>query len=563
MNLRSPSIAIAWEIWSRGRAGFLGIAGLLALGAIALPIMNGSARGTGLASATAYALTAVVLVIGLCCFHFTEGSRKGGFGSFPIRLFNLPVSTRSLVALPMIYGALAVVLVYLLCVGLLLRYADPNMPLLWPCLYLVFGLTQFQMIIWSLPDSRYLKLLCLSIAASIITFGWMFFTPTIVTGALSEWGYTGDPAVFMRRLLVALALTGPAAYVISWLRVHQQRHGLTTRSAVLSAWWERSIGQMLRRRTPFRSADHAIFWQEWRRTGFILPTVVVVIIALTCVPAWLAGGLSGRATMGILTWLFLAPFLFAVVIGRGFGKPDFWSPSLKVAPFYAIKPVTSGQWVMVKVKVAFASAALTWALVIYLGFVWTVFVGDFHGPEAWLTRIRFYYSPTERWLMLALMPTVSVIVTWRCLVMNLTAGLSGSKLWYNTLNLLTGAALVALFIFTIRRSDGDPDQLRLYHVWPLITWLPLILTAAVITKMTVAAFAWNNSLRNELVSSRAAFRYLACWLFMVAILVSLFFILATNTLWLRHLLMLMSMLLVPLAGPALAMRSLAANRCAA
>jgi hypothetical protein len=563
MKLSSPAAAIAWEIWSRGRAGFLGIAGLLVLGAIALPIMNGSARGTGLATATAYALTAVVLVIGLCCFHFTEGSPKGGFGSFPMRLFSLPLKTRFLVALPMIYGALTVVLVYLLCVGLLLRQVDPNMPLLWPCLYLVFGLTQFQMIIWSLPESRYLKLLCLSIAASIITFGWMFFVPTIVVGALSEWGYTGDPAVFMRRLLVALALTGPAAYAVSWLRVHQQRHGLTTRSAVFTAWWDRSICRLWRRRAPFRSADHAILWQEWRRTGFVLPAVVSVIIALTCVPAWLAGGLSGQATLGILSWLIVAPLLFAVVIGRGFSKPDFWSPSLTLAPFHAIKPVTSGQWVMVKLKVAFASAALTWALVFYLAFIWTAFVGDFHGPEAWLTRIRFYYTPAERWLLLMLAPAAAVIVTWRCLVMNLAAGLSGSKLWYHSLNLLTGVGMVALFIFTIRRSDGDPDQLRLYHVWPLIEWLPLILTTAVIAKMAVAAFAWNHALRNELVSSRTALRYLACWLFMVAILVSLSYILVTNTHWLRHLLMLMAVLLVPLAGPALAMRSLAANRCSA
>ncbi len=153
MNLRSPTSAIAWEIWTRGRVGFLCIASILALGAIALPIMSDSARATGLTSATAYALTAVVLVIGLCCFHFTEGSRKGGFGSFPMRLFNLPVSTRSLVALPMIYGAAVMVLVYLFCVGLLLRHVDPNLPLLWPCLYLVFGLSQFQMIIWSLPES--------------------------------------------------------------------------------------------------------------------------------------------------------------------------------------------------------------------------------------------------------------------------------------------------------------------------------------------------------------------------------------------------------------------------
>ena len=560
MNLRTPTSAIAWEVWSRNRAGFVAIAGLLVLGAVLLPVLQQSPSWAGFTNAVAYALTAVVLAVTLSCFHFTEGSRKGGFGSFPMRLFNLPVNTRSLVALPMIYGAASMVLVYLLCAGLMLRQVETDLPLLWPCLYLVFGLTQFQMIIWSLPESRYLKLLCLSIAASIITFGWMFFVPTIVIGALSEWGYAGDPAVFMRRLLVALGLTGPAAYVISWLRVHQQRHGLTTRSAVFSAWWERSIGQMLRRRTPFRSPDHAILWQEWRRTGFILPIVVVVIIALTCVPAWLSGGLSGRATMGILSWLVIAPFLFAVVIGRGFSKPDFWSPSLKVAAFHAIKPVTSGQWVMVKLKVAFASAVLTWALVIYLAFIWTAFVGDFQGFEPLLMRLRFYYSPVERGLLLLLVPPALVVVTWRFFVVSLAAGLSGSKAWYYTLNALLGIGVTVLFVLTIKNGDRDDTPIELYKLWPVIMSLPTILTLGVIAKLSVAAFAWSDVLRREMVSSRSVARYFAAWLIAVGILAACSFILCRNTFWLRHLLMLCAMLAVPLAGPALAMRSFATNR---
>ena len=94
------------------------------------------------------------LLVTLGCFHFTEGSKKGGFGSFPMRLFNLPMNTRALVALPMIYGATAMVIVYLLCANLLLRHVGLDLPWVWPCLYLVFGLSQFQMILWSLPESR-------------------------------------------------------------------------------------------------------------------------------------------------------------------------------------------------------------------------------------------------------------------------------------------------------------------------------------------------------------------------------------------------------------------------
>ncbi len=560
MTLRSPSAAVAWEIWSRRRAGLFSVAALLVIGGVLLPALRHSVRWASYTHSVAYALTAVALVGTLACFHFTEGSRKGGFGSYPLRLFHLPVNTWVLVALPMLYGAAALVLVYLLCAGLLLRHAGADLPLLWPCLYLVFGLTQFQMIVWSLPGSRYLKLLCLSVAASIITFGWMFFIPTIVAGALSEWGYAGDPAVFLRGLLGALALTGPAAYGVSLFRLRQQRHGLSTPFAVCSPGWGRLIGRWWCRRTPFRSADHALVWQEWRRVGLILPVMAVVVVALTCVPAWLSGGLSGRATVGILNWLIMAPFLLAILVGRGWGKPDFWSPSLKIAPFPAIRPVTPGQWVFAKLNVAWASAALTWGLVLYLGFIWTAFAGDLHGPEVWLRRIRFYYSPLERGLLSILVLPAMVIVTWRCLVAGLAVGCSGSRLWYHTLNLWVGAGMVTLFIITIRSSDGASDQLRLYHLWPVIAWLPVILTSAVMVKMAVAVFGWSDAWRRGMVSRWMAIRYFAGWLLLVGIVATFFFILSRNTLWLRHLLMLMAVLLVPLAGPALAMRALAANR---
>lgn len=452
------------------------------------------------------------------------------------------------------------VFVYLLCAWLLLGHLGPDRPLLWPCLYLIFGLTQFQMIIWSLPGSRYMKLLCLSIAASIITFGWMFFVPSIVAGALSEMGYTGNVEDFMRRLLVGLALTGPAAYLISLFRVHQQRRGLTGRSSLFTGWWDKTIGRSMRRRAPFRSADHAILWQEWRRSGFILPIVVVFVIALTCVPAWLSGELSGRATMGILTWLFIAPFLFALIIGRGFGKPDFWSTNLKIPQYSAIRPVTPGQWVAAKLKTALGSAVLTWSLSIYLGFIWTAFAGDFQGLQAWLMRIRFYYSGAERWLMLVLAFPAVVIVTWRLLIAGLATGLWGRKMWYLLLNGMTGIGMVGLFILTIWRSDNENTPLRFYYLWPAIAWLPIFLPLAVAAKMTAATFAWEHALRHGMASRRSVEHYFTGWLFAVGILETLCYILCGNTLWLRYLLMMAAILVVPLAGPALAMRGLAGNR---
>jgi hypothetical protein len=288
-----------------------------------------------------------------------------------------------------------------------------------------------------LPESRYLKLLCLSLAASVITLGWMFFVPTIVAGALSEWGYRGDPATFMRALLLILTLTGPAAYAISLRRVDRQRHRRGARSDFLSLVWQRLTSAVPRRPRHFRSADHALFWQDWRRTGYILPTVLMLIIALTCVPAWISGGLNGTATMGLLTWLFAAPFLFALIIGRGFGKPDFWNTDLKLLTFNSVLPLTPGQWIYARLKAAFRSAILTWALALYLVFIWTTFVGELDVLALWWSLVRQFYSPHECWLLCATAIPAAVIVTWSLLIAGLAVGLSGNKLWYRLVNLFS------------------------------------------------------------------------------------------------------------------------------
>jgi hypothetical protein len=125
---------------------------------------------------------------------------------------------------------------------------------------------------------------------------------------------------------------------------------------------------------------------------------------------------------------------------------------------------------------------------------------------------------------------------------------------------LVGIGLVTLFVLTIWRSDNDDHSLQLYNVWPAISTLPILLTIVVILKLSAATLAWSNAIHRGMVLPRSAGCYFAGWLVAVGILGAFFFILCQDTLWLRHLLMLAAILIVPLAGPALAVRALAANR---
>lgn len=558
--LRSPAVAIVWEIWHRNRGGamVLGFV-LLSAGTINWTLLRNS-PWSDVAKIAGYILLVAALVATFGFFHFTEGRRKGGFGSFPQRLFNMPIATPWLVAIPMIYGAVVILAVYLASAWLVFRPLDVVLPVVWPSLYLVAGLAIFQMIVWSIPERRYLKILCLSLAATVICFGWMFFLPHVTEGTLSELGYKGSPRSFQAGLMIALFLTAPAAYGISLWRVGQQRHGGGVRAGGLAVFSEVPANRFLLRTRPFPSACHAVFWYEWRRTGFILPIAVGVVLAMTCIPAWLSGPISENATLGLLSWIYLSPIVLSAIVGCGFAKFDFWNPELKMTHFAAVRPFSAGQWVMIKLHATLASAAATWALVLLVSFLWVVHVGDFGGLDQIYRQLGMYYSHLERWLLAVIALFGALLLTWRFLVSGLAIGLSAHKGWFYAANSLRALALATLLFLMIWRDGRIDHPFHLYDLWPWMLRLPVLLAGAVIAKALFSAWAWVRVRRLRMISPKSVAAYFGVWTLATGVLAAGMSIAFPHTPWLRHSLILLSLLIIPLAGPPLAMLAFSRNR---
>jgi len=558
--MRSPAFAIAWEIWWRHRAGMT----LLPCGLLLCGFLNRTAfrqgEWAGFAVALSYAVLAMAMILTFGFFHFTEGQRKGGFGSYPQRLFRMPVPTAWLAAWPMIYGTAAVGVLYLACDWLMFVPLDRPLPKLWPCLYLVSGFTLYQAILWSFPERRYLKLFLLTLGAMFIAFCWMFFLPHMIEGTLADWGYEGSPKSVQRGLLVFFAATGPAAWGFSWLRLRGQRHGIAEGVRGGAAVIERLAEWLPARTERFASPDAALFWHEWRQTGFILPLAVAGVLAMTCIPSWLSGPLTGQTTMGLLTWMVIAPVLLAAIIGRGFAKPDFWSPQLGVPAFIARRPVSAGQIVFAKLKAALCSVSLTWGMTGITAVVWFAAAGDFGGIDALLAQGKIYYPGGQRWLLAGLLLAGGMMLSWRFLVSGLAAGLSGAKGWFYASNGITAAILVGILACFIWTGDNDDHPIRLYNLWPWVEWLPAILCGLVIAKLATAAWAWSRAHEAGMVGGRGVAGYFAAWILAAALLALAAGIAFPNTPWLRNLLWLCAALVPPLAGPGVALITWSANR---
>lgn len=557
---RSAAFAIGWELWIRNRTGaiVLGVL-LLSAGGINWTLLRNN-PWSEVAALAGYILLVAALFAVFCFSHFTEGRRKGGFGSFPQRLFNLPVATSWLVALPMIYGSLAVLCVYLTAAWLIFWPLGKSLLLLWPSLYLVAALALFQTIVWSIPDRRYLKILCLSLGATVICVGWMFFLPHVIDGTLEELGYQGSVRSFQIKLMTGLALAGPAAYSISLWRIHQQRHAGGRHSGRVVALHEWVSNHLFVRARPFRSARHAVLSHEWRRHGFILPIAVAAILGMTCLPAWLSGPLSGKGTVGVLSWVLLSPMVLALIIGCGFAKFDFWNTDLKMPQFAAVRPFSPGKWVVTKLQVALGSVILTWLLVLLVSFLFLAYAGDPGGLDRLYWELKIHYSPVTRWLVGALTLFAAMTLTWRFLIGGLAIGLSANRVWYYTANSVCASVLATALLLLIWRGDRADHPLHLYQLWPGIVRLPFLLALVVFAKALVAAWAWTRVLRNDLLEGRAIATYFCAWTIATVLISAGMSIAFPHTPWLRHTLTLLALLVVPLAGPALAILALLRNR---
>lgn len=559
--MSSPALALTWDLAARQRRTFrVGILGLLAGTILTRGWLAAHGANSG-ASIVAHTVTALVLTTTFASVHFTEGARRGGFGGFPTRLFHLPVSTALLVAVPMVFAAVAMVGTYLACVVLLLRPVGDHPPLLWPSLYLVAGVTHFQAVVWSLARHPHWRLVCLGSGAALLAAAWMFFLPDMVAGTLSDWGYSGDPASFMSGMLMALALASPTAFGISWNRIRAQRH-----QPCSHRWsWPRSgrgrppAGTRIRH-SPFPSPHAALRWLEFRRTGWILPMAVAVLLLMTGIPTALGGDATGRVTAGVMMAMALAPLVLAMIIGCGMAKPDFWSNNPRFTSFQAVLPLPSGTWVQARLVSALASVTISWALTLLVAFLWLAWFGDFALLDKWWYGIRVYYTPSERALLAILIPSSAVILTWRFLISGLVTGLGGHTALRRLSDAWTAAVLALAFAFAIRNGNDEVHRFPTHLLWPWIQSLPGLLATAVVVKMGLAAWAWERVGAQRMLPAPSVVAIWTTWLLAVAILSATVFTLVHQTLWLRALLILAAVLSVPLARTGAAILALAQNR---
>ena len=562
---------LAWEIWRRNYKY-----ACLSLGAIPGYLLFYWAIRSHVHNGQPLAKLSLLCVVfslfwAVATFNYTEVNSAKGWTGFPHRLFVLPVPTVVLVMLPMLLGMVTVGLVCVAWVKHVVALCGAVLPprlAWWLAGLLAVNLACFQAVVWSLAGFRLTRMVVLALGSCVLLvlegFTWASLFAPGNRAQMKDYPFGEGGWVL---LYVGLALI---AFVGAWYSVGRQRRGGGRGHGWLKAWAgglaARIVDCLPSRKSPFASPLAAQCWFEWRRGGVLLPVCVGSVLVLVLGPiSWLnAGQMNAGGVVFTLSVMLLTPLVLAVIIGKGFARPDFWSKDSSVPPFLAVRPLSSGDFVVAKMKVAAFSTLITWLLMLAAIPLWfalwvdTSILNEFShwgtSEKALVLATTFgtdYAASTWYAILVGLSLASAMVLTWRGMVGSLWVGLSGSGRRLAGSAILHGVCLIMLLTAFMREDEFSARQLALALGW--------VLALAVVAKLWVALYAWGKVARRHL-APNTVMKYLAIWTSGTICLATLACLACPRILWLKYILVLAALLAFPLARLGLAPLSLAHNR---
>ncbi len=540
--MRSPVIALAWEIWRRGHKLAWAAAGILSICAVLNLTEWGRASVFKNFEPSYWLLMvcSIFLVFGI--FHYAEFDRRKNWHGFPYRLFALPVPTWVLVACPMVLGVVCVELTYAAWARLVFAPVGRNVSF-WPAAVLGVGLMCYQAIVWGLAGFRITRIVALALAGMVFmsVASLQLFVPFIQWPAKQVWA----ASVF------GLCGVAVGAFAGGCHLVERQRRG----GGRGRGWLKAQVGRILdtapRPHREFASPAQAQFWFEWRRVGMPLPACTTAALVMVFGPVSWFTRHDSNATLWTLGWALATPLILGGVIGKEAAcKADGGSADLSFPPFLAVRPMTSEDFVATKLKIAALSAALAWlAVLVFLSLWLPVWANLAQLRDLWDSGVAVR-GVASMGAILVLSVLAAVILTWRFMVDSLWVGLSGNLRWlvgYGVLSTVALGGMVWCGVFWVRHFDWKYTE-------QYVSGLGWALVLAVVSKLWLAVFTWRRNSPNR------ALQYVIFWACASGCFVALGLLVCPNLFWLKHLVILAALLPVPLARLGLAPLSLEKNR---
>lgn len=493
--------ALLWQQWTRGRAATAAVLlYVTALAAAAHAPAGMAARVAIFSCASPLALAALFLLAG---YAFPEADLLARRSGFPSWMLTLPVPTRSLIFWPMLGGAVAAALCWIVPAALVLRPLGLAVPLGWPAALLAAMLAFLQTLLWTpfgLPYAR--------VGTALVLI------PTLVTLVVNA-AVNGTSPTSLSLVCLSMLLGAYGAAVAGVARA---------RCGEMPVWeWRASRRTRNIGRLAFTSPRCAQHWFECRTGGTVLPFAVGIVGVLVSLPLiWVreltpltAPAGSPLAAIQVNLWLKLQqgslffPPLLAAILGCGRRGYDARRKEFTIHPFLATRPLPSRDFVIARCLAALRSTLAAWGVLLLFVTLWLILPARQDGKTAPLLLVLWRESTWQTAVTHALLLAILVLWTWKSQVQGLFADLSGRAWLVYGAPLLAHSALLAAWCAYLQGSIA----LQGPHAGPggIPRWLLGLLTGAVALKAVVAAGTWIAVRRRSLASTHQLLTLLGAW----------------------------------------------------
>jgi hypothetical protein len=492
-----PSLAIAWTLWRRHRWGLLLVLGyVLAAGMVSIvlrwqdPTPQTAALVAG--NAAIPLAFAVFYLVAVFSYGF-EADLNARESCFPAGLLTLPVRTIALAGWPMVYGAAAAALLWLVVAAFLLRpglgLLGLRVPLWWPAVLATAYLAWVQALLWlpfGLPWMR--------VIVSTIFFASL---ATVAQSAVTAGASEGTLAALFAGLTVT-------AWGVGLVGLRRARRGDVPNWGGLFT----PLGLLARRqrRQPFASAAQAQAWFEWRRHGVSLPLATGMLLPFALLP--LAFETHGAfPTANVVLGVLGVPVFMASLAGTTVSKSNPWVKDYYgVGPFTATRPMSTAGLVGAMLKMAARSTLIAWGLVIVAVLLAVILTGRLDEVAGWWRLGLREYHPVE--IVAGLLAGIILLVawTWKRLVDSLLVGLTGRE-WVIKGYLFGGMlGTISLWIIGLTHFAHPETHATVRAV------LPWLLAGLILCRLLAAAWALRVGLQQGLLAGRTVATWAVAWL---------------------------------------------------
>jgi len=496
--MRSPAFAIAWHLWTRHRSGIVTALVTLAVMLAASPLLPLVARtiASGIVLVVVTAYFANVLL-------FTEAI--GNLESnYPRRMYALPVSNRTLVGWPMLFGGAIAALLWMTGACLVYRPSGFRTPVLLPSLGLAAMLMWLQAFAWSPIKNQMLK--------SVILIG--FLSSLVALPLWMVWIWREGlrdvfPSWIAQPVMFALLVTYmAAAYGMARAGIASDRRGDTWQVLPWGILRALADPRPVRWRRPFRSPAEAQLWYEWDCHGLGIPVSCGLLLLLMCGVTILRHGVGFA---NFLTLFLIIPVSTAGLQSFSLGSPKpYWVKSRALITFLATRPMTSGAMIAAKLRMTALSVLLMFAIMTVEIALWAV-VGGYTEEAGELGRLIVSALPGWRAGAVLVLGAVTLLAfTWGLVTAGFPIVLTGRHSLLVGFNLAAIAGAAGLGAAVIGLTNHPAYLARLLEIVP---WLAAAATAI---KVVVASLAFRACRRLGLIGIRSTILLIALSLALAA-----------------------------------------------